>query len=157
MLGGRQRPTRFQRLVARHPLGLALVSGLPLAATFATFSGGSTADAVIGACFGSAFGLVYGLTALSERYRQHRLIELGLWDGSLAENAPGRWRSGRPLSSAGTGPHRPAREAPALGSSGTSFSVAVTQARDQRGSPSEASASAHAVSRNSPAAGTIRV
>jgi len=82
MLGGRQRPTRFQRLVARHPLGLGLGSGVPLAATFATFSGDSATDAVIGACFGGTFGLVYGLTALSERYRQRRLIELGLWDGS---------------------------------------------------------------------------
>jgi len=82
ILGGQQRPTRFQRFIARHPLGVGLTVGTPLAGILAALSEGSTGDMVVGVCFGGAFGAVLGLTALSERYRQRRLLRLGLWDGS---------------------------------------------------------------------------
>lgn len=59
--------------------------GVPSAAFLAALlalSEGSTGEVVAGAGFGGSFGVIYGLTALAERYRQRRLLRLGLWDGS---------------------------------------------------------------------------
>ncbi|MDG9704833.1 hypothetical protein [Streptomyces sp. DH37] len=82
ILGGRQRPTRFQRFIARHPLGVGLTVGAPLAGISVALSEGSMGDAVIGVCFGAALGTVFGLTALSERHRQRRLLRPSLRDSS---------------------------------------------------------------------------
>ncbi|MGK5497984.1 hypothetical protein [Streptomyces sp. URMC 125] len=82
ILGGEQRPTRFQRFIARHPLGVGLTVGAPPAGISTALSEGSTVDTVIGVCFGGALGVVFGLTALSERHRQRRLLRLGRWNGS---------------------------------------------------------------------------
>ena len=82
MLGGQEPPTRSQRFSARHPIGIGVCTGVPIAILGAATTledHGSWGDVLIAGGFGAAIGIVFGLTALGERYRQRRLQRLGLW------------------------------------------------------------------------------
>ncbi|MFF3610514.1 hypothetical protein [Streptomyces sp. NPDC002580] len=82
VLGGQQSPTRSQRFAARHPLGLGVCIGAPIAILCTAAALGdhaSPGEALIPGGLGAALGVVFGLTAWGERHRQRRLRRLGLW------------------------------------------------------------------------------
>ncbi|WP_232838460.1 hypothetical protein [Streptomyces geranii] len=87
-LGGQQRPTRFQKWVARHPVKAGLYVAAPVSLSFTLFflllssAEEETENLLVGVLFGLILGLIFGLTAASERLRQRRLKRLGIWDGS---------------------------------------------------------------------------
>ncbi|MBB0243249.1 hypothetical protein FNQ90_03760 [Streptomyces alkaliphilus] len=82
-LGGQRRPTRIQKVVARHPIGVGLCASVPFTLLFLLLSREEEPkDPLFAVLFGLLLGLVLGLTALSERLRQRRLKRLGIWDGS---------------------------------------------------------------------------
>ncbi|SMF78390.1 hypothetical protein [Streptomyces sp. Amel2xC10] len=82
-LGGQRRPTRIQKWVARHPIGAGLCAAVPVTLLCLTLSRAEEPDDRLFAVFaGLAMGVIFGLTAVSERFRQRRLKRLGLWDGS---------------------------------------------------------------------------
>ncbi|MEV0489011.1 hypothetical protein [Streptomyces atratus] len=82
-LGGLRRPTRIQRLVARHPIGAGLSIAVPVTLFLLMLSRDEEPDdPLFAVLFGLAMGIVFGLTAASERLRQRRLKRLGIWDGS---------------------------------------------------------------------------
>ncbi|MFJ6569682.1 hypothetical protein ACIQNU_19885 [Streptomyces sp. NPDC091292] len=77
-LGGRLPPTRLQKWVARHPVGAGLCAGAPFTLFFLALpSEGEPSDAFFAVLFGIVMGLVFGLTALAERFRQRRLARPG--------------------------------------------------------------------------------
>ncbi|MCX4858335.1 hypothetical protein [Streptomyces canus] len=87
VLGGQKRPTQFQKWVGRHPIKAGVWVGGPAALFFSLFflmlsDEAELEDVLVAALFGLFLGLVFGLTAASERLRQHRLKRLGIWDGS---------------------------------------------------------------------------
>lgn len=82
-MGGQRPPTRVQKWVARHPIGMGLGTGAPLTLFLLLLSREEEPDdPVFAVVFGLLMGLVFGLTAVSERSRQRRLKRLGIWDGS---------------------------------------------------------------------------
>lgn len=88
MLGGQQSPTRSQRFSARHPLGIGVGMGMPVAILCVAAEledHASLGEALITGGMGAALGIIFGLTALGERYRQRRLQRLGLWSASSSD------------------------------------------------------------------------
>lgn len=82
-LGGLRRPTRIQKWVARHPIGTGLCAAVPLTLLLLSLSREEEPDdPVFAVVLGLLMGLVFGLTAISERFRQRRLKRLGIWDGN---------------------------------------------------------------------------
>ncbi|MFE7396774.1 hypothetical protein [Streptomyces sp. NPDC057557] len=82
-LGGRQRPTRIQKRVARHPIGTGLCVAVAFTLFFLLLAPEDESDHLLSAAsLGLVMGVVFGLSAIAERQRQHRLKRLGIWDGS---------------------------------------------------------------------------
>lgn len=82
-LGGQRRPTRFQKWAARHPIGVGLCVAVPFTLFSLSLSREEEPDdPLFAVLFGLLMGLCFGLTAVSERFRQRRLKRLGIWDGS---------------------------------------------------------------------------
>ncbi|MGW7027109.1 hypothetical protein ACWGFX_07965 [Streptomyces xanthophaeus] len=81
-LGGQRRPTRIQKWVARHPILVGLSMAVPFTLFFLMLSREEPDDPLFAGFAGLALGLIFGLTAVSERFRQRRLKRLGMWDGS---------------------------------------------------------------------------
>ncbi|MFF2850872.1 hypothetical protein ACFVT5_31750 [Streptomyces sp. NPDC058001] len=82
-LGGRLPPTRLQKWVARHPVGAGLCAGVPFALFLLALSPEDEPyDVVFAILFGLAMSVVFGLTALAERFRQRRLARPETGNGS---------------------------------------------------------------------------
>ncbi|AXG76959.1 hypothetical protein DVK44_03860 [Streptomyces paludis] len=81
LLGGLEPPTRFQRLVARHPVavGFAVAVPLILVSLVTVRPGDGIADALFFVGSSAALGAVFGGTAYAERLRQRRLVAQGLY------------------------------------------------------------------------------
>jgi predicted benzoate:H+ symporter BenE len=82
-LGGERPPTRTQKFVARHPLGIAACVALAFGGFLFALSDESLPAALVtGLVGGVLLGGIFGLTAWGERSRQRRIRRLGRWDGS---------------------------------------------------------------------------